>query len=337
MRSIAAALTLYCLIGPAPWNAYRMVHDHDGQAIVARAAAVPPALTQTGALRLDEAWRLTSPNSRFGGLSALALTGDRRFLAMSDQGLAVRFRLPHGGGRVADVRLAPIGGLRSNAHKAASDVESLVYDPGRRQFWIAFEGTAQVWRTNDRTRAVEARHQIAAMKGWPSNRGPEAMARLADGRFVILSESADEDPRGTEALIFPTDPAETGPAPVRFFYDDRGMGQLTDAATLPDGRLLLLHRRLLLGCYLVGQDAYVSTIAIADLSAVRADDVVRAIPVVTIGAPSLSDNFEGMAIGRESGRWVLWLVSDDNFNAWQATYLLKFIVDPARLPVPPRA
>src|SRR3546814_19118940 len=70
------------------------------------------------------------------------------------------------------------------------------------------------------------------------------MVRLADGRTIVLSEDADDDPRGREALLYTGDPAEPGPAPIRFFYASDGRGAVSDAAPLPDGRILLVHRRL---------------------------------------------------------------------------------------------
>src|SRR3546814_13516977 len=69
------------------------------------------------------------------------------------------------------------------------------------------------------------------------------MVRLADGRTIVLSEGADDDPRGREALLYVGDPAEPGPEPIRFLYDLDGRGPVSDAAPLPDGRILLVPRR----------------------------------------------------------------------------------------------
>ena len=49
--------------------------------------------------------------------------------------------------------------------------------------------------------------------GLSGNRGAEAMARFADGRTIVFSEDADDDPRGREALLFAGDPAASGPPP----------------------------------------------------------------------------------------------------------------------------
>ncbi|MEY4270853.1 MAG: hypothetical protein RLZZ58_2069 [Pseudomonadota bacterium] len=331
MRKAFAALLLLCLTGPMPWTAHERVAERGGQAIFARAVALPIG-PRGSALHPLEAWALTSPNSRFGGFSGLALTGERRFLAVSDQGMEARFALPARGGAAVGTRIGPLTGMQPQARKALSDAEAVVYDAVTGTYWTSFEGISQIWRTDDRRGAVTARRRVAAMARWSANRGAEAMARLADGRFIILSEGADADTRGTEALLFPADPALAGSTPARFFYDDQGKGQVTDAATLPDGRLLLLHRRVDWIGFARGRQAFVSTIALADPADLRRDSVLRAVTIAVIGPDGLSDNFEGMVVGREQGETIMWLISDDNFNSWQGNVLLKYRVDLARLP-----
>src|SRR3546814_6810451 len=88
------------------------------------------------------------------------------------------------------------------------------------------------------------------------------MVRLADGRTIVLSEGADDDPRGREALLYVGDPAEPGPEPIRFLYDSDGRGPVSDAAPLPDGRILLVHRRL-------GFDPVFTTILSVDRKSTR--------------------------------------------------------------------
>jgi hypothetical protein len=151
------------------------------------------------------------------------------------------------------------------------------------------------------------------------------MVRLKDGRTILFCEAPADDPRGSEALVFAGDPAAPGPPPLRFFYDDEGKGSVSDAAALPDGRILLVHRRL-------GFDPVFTTIlGLVDPADIRADGVVRSRTIGRVPKP-LADNFEGAAISTAGGRTWLWLVSDDNFNNWQRSLLLQFeLVD-----LPPR-
>ena len=143
------------------------------------------------------------------------------------------------------------------------------------------------------------------------------MARLADGRTILFREAPDKEMRGSEVLVFAGDPAMEGPPPVRFFYDAEGKGSVSDAAALPDGRILLVHRRL-------GVDPVFTTIiGILDPANIGPDTLVRSREIGRVPKP-LADNFEGAAVEVRDGRTWLWLVSDDNFNSWQRSLLLEF-------------
>ncbi len=92
MRLPASALALVVLFAAAHGPAY-------AQSIQVRARAVAlneenPEQTTVGALRYRGGLALTSPDSRFGGLSALAVTVDgQRMLALSDRGFRFSARL----------------------------------------------------------------------------------------------------------------------------------------------------------------------------------------------------------------------------------------------------
>ena len=42
------------------------------------------------------------------------------------------------------------------------------------------------------------------------------------------------------------------------------------------------------------------------------------------GPAPLADNYEGAAVMRRDGRTFVWLVADNNFNAWQRSLLVEF-------------
>ena len=87
---------------------------------------------------------------------------------------------------------------------------------------------------------------------------------------MVFSEHADDDLRGRAALTYSCDPAAPGPLPVRFFYDSARRGLVSDAAALPDGRILLVHRRLGFN------PVFTTIVAIVDPVDIKADAVVRA-------------------------------------------------------------
>src|SRR5690606_11976946 len=125
--------------------------------------------------------------------------------------------------------------------KSDRDTEAMIVF-GRRA-WIGFERRNAVWRYELPAWRSSAEHAPEAMRRWPRNSGVEGMVRLEDGRFLLFSEGAPAEAGATRVLLFDGDPAVpgTGALPLGFRAPDGY--RLTDAALLPDGRLLLLTRR----------------------------------------------------------------------------------------------
>ena len=315
MRRLLPAALIFLTIGPMPGTHFRYPVDDESQSVTARVLRHPAATD--GMLRFVEGWRLSSRNSSFGGFSALAWQSGDRFLLIGDNGHWTRFRLGDGG-RVDDVAIGATPLPPNNpGRKAFVDTEAVAVDPATGKIWVALEGINQIWRLNPSFTRIESRNRSAQLARWPTNRGAEAMARLADGRTLVFSEGADDDDRGTEALLFTGDPAKPGQRGLRFFYDAEGKGQVSDAAPLPDGRVLLVHRKLGLS------PLFTTILAIVDPAEIRKGGVVRSVAIGQVPEP-LRDNFEGAAVMVEDGQTFLWLVSDDNFNKWQRSLLLKF-------------
>jgi len=80
-------------------------------------------------LRIVRGWHLTSPHSRFGGLSAVAVMAAGRFQFVADTGYWSRLTL-HPDGGVAAFHIAalptPDGRRRK---KSMIDAEAMIYDP----------------------------------------------------------------------------------------------------------------------------------------------------------------------------------------------------------------
>jgi hypothetical protein len=200
--------------------------------------------------------------------------------------------------------------------------------PAGDRAWVAFERWNEVWRYRiapDGRWTAECGQAPAAMAGWPDNGGAESMARLPDGRFVILSEGRRPSgrTRGREALILDGDPTAPQARVARFTYVPEKDFEPADAAALPDGRLLVLERSYALGMPVVWRNR----LAMVPAASLRAGAVARGRPVARLEAPLIADNFEGLAVAREGNATILWLVSDDNLKTWQRTLLLKFRLD----------
>jgi hypothetical protein len=318
----AAAILLFLLAGPSLLFAQVRRPFDMTQAI--SAAPLPVPVTRFGPLELVEAWRLSSPNDGFGGVSAMSLTGARQFEMISDAGTVIRFRLGTDGS-IGNVAIIPLD--RSTERKQASDIESLWRDPGSGRTWAAYEGSNRIVRFAPGLNAVEAEARPRAMRRWSGNGGAEAMTRLPDGRWLVLAERARTRAPGTAGLLFPGDP--TDPAtqdPVRFRYQAWGLGALTDAATLGDGRVLLLHRNV------DPWQWFTSTLAIGDPAAIRAGAAWTARPLAALGSPVLSENFEAMALAPHPRGLSIWLASDDNFSPLQQSLLVHLLLPRAAMP-----
>ena len=315
MRRALAAILIFLLVGLAPATDQRLTKvDKSSQRITAIALDQPA--TATGMLRFVRGWRLESPNPVFGGFSALAVTGPDRFQLASDGGYGARLTL-RTDGRVDDAHIAllPSPGRRADK-KSATDFEAMTFDRTSGATWVALEGRNQVWRFDAALTRVESRAALPKPR-WPVNSGPEAMVRLADGRTLIFSEDADDDPRGRAALLSAGDPAVPGTRATRFVYAAEGKGLVSDAAALPDGRILLVHRTLGF------RPVFTTTLAIVDPADIRPGGVIRSRAIGRVPAP-LAENYEGVAVEVRDGRTFLWLVSDDNFNSWQRSLLVEF-------------
>ena len=94
---------------------------------------------------------------------------------------------------------------------------------------------------------------------------------------------------------------------------------ISDAALLPDGDLLLLERKF---SWTGGLFIRLRHVA---LSAVRPDALVDGQVLLEVDLGYEIDNMEGLSVHRgASGETVLTLMSDDNFSIIQRTLLLQF-------------
>jgi hypothetical protein len=278
------------------WLSFEAVPLHAGD----------PRARRVGRLLYLGGWRITSNDFRFGGLSAIEVAGGE-VLAFSDAGSRIRFPLPRGGGSVRASIDAPAG------RKSDRDVESMAAD-GRR-VWIGLERRNMVERFDRDSWRREAAARPGAMRRWRANRGPEALLRLPDGRFLVFSEGSGGP---SEALLFAGDPTLEDIPAVRLRYRPPRGYRVTDAALLPDGRALFLSRRVRL---LEGMSA---KLAVARLDRLKAGALIEGEEIASLHRPMAVDNMEAVSVGREGGRTIVWLASDDNFNPLQRSLLLKF-------------
>ena len=281
---------------------------------------VPQPQGWPSGLTLEGVWHLSSPNEAFGSYSALIADGGR-LIAYSDQGRMLG--LAFSGAAITSARMAGVA-TDPDYWGDYRDIESATFDGDSGTVWLGFERMQGFRRF--RPDAPPRTVRPEAMEEWPDNGGPEAMTRLADGRFIVMAErdaTLSRDPG--EGLLFPRDPV-LGDDPVHFRLVTGGGFQPTDMAALPDGRVLILLRSLDMAW-----PPFRSRLIIADPRDIGAGEPWPWTFLADIDQPQLRENYEGVAVAPRAGGGVtIWLMSDDNATQMQRTLLLKLAWLPDR-------
>lgn len=239
------------------------------------------------------AWRVESSERRLGGLSALAV--DRgELVALSDSGVVVRMPKPGGAAPMAQFRDLP-DGPGDPRRKSRRDSEALARVADG-DWLVAFENRNQVWRYDSAFRAGR-RVVRFSNQGWPTNRGIEAMALDRDDGLLVIPEG-----RGTLFTI--REKVETRP------LSSEGWA-VSDAVRMPDGRSLLLLRRITTAGF---------RNAIGELMLTKAGWRIAVRASLPLGP---LDNAEGLAAEPlPAGGTRLWIVTDNDFAGYRRTILL---------------
>ena len=150
-----------------------------------------------------------------------------------------------------------------------------------------------------------------------SNQGIEAVALIRAGRLkgtvVVFSERLKDRNGNLRGWLI------GGPSPGTIVIRRIGGFDITDAAGLPDGGLILLERRFR---YSEGVKMRIRRIKAADLrpgKLIIGEVLLEATDRLNI------DNMEAVAVHRGGkGEVVLTLMSDDNFNMLQRSLIMQF-------------
>ncbi|HTG37949.1 esterase-like activity of phytase family protein [Sphingomonas sp.] len=317
---IAVSVLLCVLFVPSYSGAVRLDLPGDNRLLAKPVDLVPgqPARRQVGQLLYLGGIRLIERGTGTGGYSAIRVRGDRITL-LNDGGNILDFRW-RGGVALSEIRYSSLpAGPGSGWQKQDRDSESLAVDLATGRIWVGFERTNEIWQYDARFKRATARAAPSAMARWRENGGAESLVRMPDGGLVALSEGTRprRGSRGRRAVYF-ADPSRGFDRGFAFtYYPPAGM-QPTDAAVLPDGRLLVLNRAFELPL------AFSNALSVVDRGAIRSGASVRGRVIARLAPPTLHDNFEGLAVTQEHGRTIIWLVSDDNQFALQQSLLLKF-------------
>ena len=287
---------------------------------------IAPAIETAPGLRYVDGWSLSSRDRDFGGLSSLMID-DGKFVSLSDSGAVIRFGMD-ANGNISGASVNPLPrGCASDADKRDRDSESTARDPAIGTYWIGFEWRNVICRSDARLAKAERLAKPEVMQHWSKTGGPEAIVRLADGRFLIFAEFAKGSGALPEILIADRDPTAPDARYSRALYmAPEHHFSPTDAAELPDGRLLVINRRFEPPAY------FSARLSLLDRIPASVNGIVTGKTIAKFGRPGLTSNFEGVAVSNEGGRTFIWLISDDNYMWIENTYLLKFELLPEPKP-----
>ena len=281
---------------------------------------------------------LSSTAKSFGGLSGLAIEPDgRRFMAVSDETgwlsgeIVYEKSIPIG---IRNARMGAIRGVNGRAldRKRDLDAEAITLLDGnltRGTVLIGFERNHRIGRFPIVDGVLQ--NPVGYLKLPPeakrmrTNKGLEAVNVLQGGPYkgsvIAFSERFPDNPaQHTGWLWVKGEPQKLG-------FPDIGEFEVTDAASLTDGTLLVLERRFR---WTEGVKMRIRRFA-ADQ--VKPGALMQGEILIEADLASEIDNMEGLAWHRSpSGEIILTLISDDNFNHFlQRTLLLQFaLLDAAK-------
>lgn len=276
--------------------------------------ALDGPLRSLGGFEIDGA-RLGAAN-----LSGIHLGEDLVATLIDDRGRWARARIVLEDGRASALLPLGSGPLRDGAGRRlrrgrAADAEAIARLPDG-TFLVAFER----WHRIRAYCRIDGPGAYAApppgLDRAPANGGLEALAVLADGRLLGITEefapaTAPHLRRGWIGRPGRWQPIAWRPTP--------GFVPV-DAAGLPDGGALVLERRFTV---LGGFSARLRLVDGAALAAPAA--VLAGREVLRLDGRALpAENWEGVAAARHDGRTLVALVADDNESRWQRSLMLLF-------------
>lgn len=335
---VSTLVALCAWLSLAAWSA-----SVRAEAIEVSALALPfnhsaPLEQGGGRLAYRGGLELRSDAAAFGGFSAARVSADgRRLIALSDRGTWLSATLDYDGeGRLKGVHGAHLAAMKPPPGKVMFDPEGLAL-AGDGALIVSTERNHRLLRyaaTKDgradpfaldadalaevTPRVLPVPPDFAAMA---PNSGIEALERLPDERLLAIEEGR-EDAGAAVSRVWLIRADGTSD---RLALNRSANFRPTDAASLPDGDVLVLERRYTKIGGVAARLRLIPSAALKPGATLDGEIIASLIPPVTV------DNMEALAVYRAAnGELRLLMMSDDNFNAGlQRTLLLQFALEPA--------
>lgn len=281
-----------------------------------------PERKNFGSLTLLSAFRLESKDQRFGGLSGLSVGTDGKLYAVSDRGywLSAKMAMAPNGAllNLVDWQIAPIlTTTKTPVRGRLRDAEALAQLRDG-SFLVAFEGVHRIWRYSPPPKTFESTPVPvpipAALARAPSNGGIEALTVLPDGRLLALTEEFKNSDRSLRGWLVDNGRFE------ELSYTPANGFRVTDCAALDNGDVLVVERRY------VPFGILSARLTLVNANSIKAGAKLAGKELLKMEQPLATENFEGIAVQRISKGTMIFIVSDDNYSAFQQTLLLQFLL-----------
>jgi len=282
--------------------------------IAALCFAASSAAGAEATLLSSYAWSLS--NAAFGGISSLHLDDKgQAFLATSDHGYFLSGRVIRKSGKITNVvdqTLVPIKTINgAPVGELFADAEGITVGANGRVF-VSFERKHRVWAYPDTNSAAQKLPKHRDFKSLQNNSSLEALAIDAKGWLYALPERS-----GQLEKPFPVYRFNGLAWDKRLNIPRRGAFLVTGADFGPDGRFYLLERNFK---FPLGISTRVRRFSLTKTGFMD-EQVLIETPFGT------HDNLEGISVWRDDQKRIrITLVSDDNFNFFQRTELVDYVV-----------
>ncbi|MBM3646748.1 MAG: hypothetical protein FJX11_03045 [Alphaproteobacteria bacterium] len=333
MRAILRSLLVVCLLGAAcagtaPPPAVAQEQPLDIRSSTLAFKIDEPGTRQVGRLIWRGGIAMTAGSRNFGGWSDLHISQDGRTLtSISDEGAWLTATIEYDGDAnlagLVDARIGQLLGLDGKPiqNKADADAEAMARLPDG-SWLVAFERRHRLWRYQTLAATPTPIEGPVEIGRQPANGGIEAMAALADGRVIAISEEHSEAPSTVMGWIGQPMPGGRYQW-ASFRYATIPDFRPTALAQLPDGSFATVERAFDpvrgVRCRVMRFPA----------EALQAAGTVRAEELARLASPYAVDNLEGLAATTgKRGETLIWLISDDNFNPLQRNMLMLFELAP---------